>query len=123
MQPVNDDMTLGEVKTYVKALFEKNGWDTLGPDSQALYLTAEIGELCQRLIELKYVEHELNLLDYVDEGKRKMLEAKHEQIRHKAGEELSDVLWNTVAVGWLLGLDIPAAARAKMSADLEREWD
>jgi NTP pyrophosphatase (non-canonical NTP hydrolase) len=72
------------------------------PKSLILALTGEVGELCE-------------LFQWLPAGQAREL-AQDEPLRARAGEEISDVLLYLIRLADVLGIDLAAAATAKLAA-------
>src|ERR1700733_12451949 len=99
---------LGELRERMRQFSAERDWGQFhDPKSVLLALVGEVGELAE-------------LFQWLPAGDARRL-APAEPLRSRAGEEMADVLLYLVLLADVLGIDLAAAAQAKMS-DSERRF-
>jgi NTP pyrophosphatase (non-canonical NTP hydrolase) len=99
---------LGELRRGMREFADERDWGSFhDPKSVLLALVGEVGELAE-------------LLQWLPAGDVTEL-AKEAALRQRLGEEMSDVLLYLVLLSDVLGIDLAAAARAKL-ADAHRRY-
>jgi dCTP diphosphatase len=95
---------LEELRLGMRAFVEERDWGRFhDPKSVLIALVGEVGELAE-------------LLQWLPAGEVRALADTDVHLRQRLGEEVSDVLLYLVLLADVLGLDLPAAARAKLAA-------
>ena len=98
------DLTeLGELRAGMRAFVDERDWGRFhDPKSVLLALVGEVGELAE-------------LLQWLPADEVRAL-AGQEPLRTRIGEEMADVLLYLVLLADVLGVDLGAAAEAKLAA-------
>jgi dCTP diphosphatase len=99
---------LGELRQGMRKFVDERGWGGFhDPKSVLLALVGEVGELAE-------------LLQWLPADDVREL-ARDPALRQRLGEEMSDVLLYLVLLADVCGVDLPAAAQAKL-ADAQRRY-
>jgi dCTP diphosphatase len=94
---------LAELRAGMRAFVDERDWGRFhDPKSVLLALVGEVGELAE-------------LLQWLPAGEVRVL-ARGEPLRTRVGEEMADVLLYLVLLADVLGVDLGAAAEAKLAA-------
>ena len=94
---------LGELRAGMRAFVDERAWRQFhDPKSVLLALVGEVGELAE-------------LLQWLPADEVRAL-AGQEPLRTRVGEEMADVLLYLVLLADVLGVDLGAAAEAKLAA-------
>ena len=94
---------LAELQAGMRAFVDERDWGRFhDPKSVLLALVGEVGELAE-------------LMQWLPAGEVQML-AGGEPLRTRVGEEMADVLLYLVLLADVLGVDLGAAAEAKLAA-------
>ena len=94
---------LGELRAGMRAFVDERDWGRFhDPKSVLLALVGEVGELAE-------------LLQWLPADEVRAL-AGQEPLRARVGEEMADVLLYRVLLADVLGVDLGAAAKAKLAA-------
>lgn len=95
---------LEQLRLAMRAFAEERDWGRFhDPKSVLLALVGEMGELAE-------------LLQWLPADEVRQRAATDEHLRQRLGEEMSDVLLYLVLLADVLGVDLPAAATAKLAA-------
>jgi dCTP diphosphatase len=93
---------LEELRARMRGFVAERGWGSFhDPKSVLLALVGEVGELAE-------------LLQWLPADRVVEL-AREDTLHRRLGEEISDVLLYLVLLADVLGVDLPAAARAKLA--------
>jgi NTP pyrophosphatase (non-canonical NTP hydrolase) len=97
-------MTIGQLQEHVKELSAAQGWGDRTPESRALYLVTEIGELAREILSLADARSD------ADAAKERL------------GLEMYDVIWNLFDLANIVGIDMEAAFARKIEINRDRIW-
>jgi len=96
---------LQELKVRMRAFVAERDWDQFhSPKNLAMALSVEASELVE-------------LFQWLTEAQSA---APDENLRHRAAEELADVLWFLVRIADRLDIDLLAAAESKFARNAEK---
>jgi dCTP diphosphatase len=99
---------LETLRARMRRFADDRDWGSFhDPKSVLLALVGEVGELAE-------------LFQWLPAAEAREL-AQHEPLRRRVGEEMADVLWYLVLLADVVGIDLAAAAQAKMD-DSERRF-
>jgi NTP pyrophosphatase (non-canonical NTP hydrolase) len=99
-------MTIEDLQQQARALTDTHGWHDTTPETRALWLVTEVGELVREVLQFTTAE---------DEDARTAA-------RQRLGAEMYDVVWNVCDLANILGIDLATAFTGKESVNKEREW-
>lgn len=99
-------MTIEELQQQARALTEAHGWHDTTPETRALWLATEVGELVREVLQFTAADDE----------------AAQTVARRRLGAEMYDVVWNVCDLANITGVDLTTAFVTKGAVNMEREW-
>ncbi len=97
-------VTIKDIQDAVRELHAQHDWPIRTPESRALWLCIEVGELLHEVQQYGW---------YPDRA---------DEIRARASHEMYDVMWNLVDLATIMGIDLEQAFAEKARMNRERRW-
>lgn len=105
---IDEDVTLTQICRDAQDLIAARSWGPKTPAERMLYLTAELGEVADAVLELT--------------GLRPSSHPTAEAAGEAVASEIYDTIWNLCDLANILGLDLNDAARRKKAGNDTRVW-
>lgn len=100
-------MKLAQLQQDVKLFSEERGFDKSTIEQRTLFLVTEVGEVIRELLHISYHPES----------------EKIEEVKHKIGLEMYDVIWNLCDLANKLGIDLEEASARKIEFNQTRTWN